>query len=461
MPRRSPSPVLTGLLALILAGAGCTSSAPSRTVALAAETDATPVQTAMVERGKLTGRLAYSGNVQARKQVTLVARNAGRVSRVHVDVGSVVQAGEALVELDPEILMAQVAQADAVLAGARARLDALVAGPRAAQVALVEANLRAAEAALARLLAGPTAEQLALAEAQVRLAYNQRYVALAGADASIGTSARYTEDRKEFEGSAALENIRSAEANLAVLKAGSTPEQVDQAQAAVDAALQQLALARQPSTRYEIDAARAAVAQAQGGLDLAQAQLAEATIRAPFDGIVAQRMTAPGALASAATPLVTLISADTEIALSIEEGTLVGLKNGQDAAIRVAAYPGQEFRGTIKSIAPSVDPKSRTAPVKLAPSDEQLRLRDGMLAQVQLEMVREGVLLVPAGAVNRSTDGNAYVFVVEEGRVRRQPVTTGGSDGQLTELVAGVVEGQQVVASSMSGLRDGDQVVVR
>ncbi len=461
MSSRCPSLVLTGLLGLLLAGGGCTSSVPSTTVALAAEAEATPVQAALVERGKLTGRLAYSGNVQARKQVILVARNAGRVSRVHVDTGSVVQAEEALVELDQEILLAQVAQAEAALEGARARLDALLAGPRPAQVAQVEANLRAAEAALARLLAGPTAEQLALAQAQVRLAYNQRYVGLAGADAVIGTGTHYTEERKEFEGAAGLENIRAAEANLAVLKAGPTPEQVDQAQATVDAAAQQVALARQPSTRYDIAAARAAVAQAQGGLDLAQAQLAETIVRAPFDGIVAQRTTAPGALASAATPLVTLISADTEIALSIEEGTLVGLKNGQEAAIRVAAYPGQEFRGTVKSIAPSVDPKSRTAPVRLAPLDEQLRLRDGMLAQVQLEMVREGVLLVPAGAVNRSTDGSAYVFVVEDGRVRRQPVTTGGSDGRLTEVVTGVVEGQQVVASYMPGLRDGDQVVVR
>ena len=461
MQSRPPSPVLTGLLGLILAGAGCTPNVPSPTVALAAEAEATPVQAALVERGKLTGRLAYSGNVQARKQVTLVARNAGRVSKVHADAGDVVRAGDVLVELDQEILAAQVAQAEAGLAGARARLDALLAGPRPAQVAQAEANLRAAEAGLARLLAGPTAEQLALAEAQVRLAYNQRYVALTGADAAIGTTARYTEERKEFEGAAALEQVRTAEANLAVLKAGPTPEQVDQAQAAVDAAAQQLALARQPSTRYDIDAARAAVAQAQGALDLALAQLAEAIIRAPFDGIVAQRTTAPGALASAATPLVTLISADTEIALSIEEGTLVGLKNGQEAAFRVAAYPGQEFRGTVKSIAPSVDPKSRTAPVKLAPRDDQLRLRDGMLAQVQLETVREGVLLVPAGAVNRSTDGSAYVFVVEEGRVRRQLVTTGGSDGRLTELVAGVAEGQQVVASYTPGLRDGDQVVVR
>lgn len=461
MQRNPPYPMLAGLVVLALAGAGCTSSGPPGIVALAAEADVTAVEAALVERGKLTGRLAYSGNVQARKQVTLVARNAGRVSKVHVDTGSVVQAGEALVELDQEILVAQAAQAEAALAGAQARLDALLAGPRAAQVAQVQANLRAAEAALARLVAGPTPEQLALAEAQVRLAYNQRYVALAGADASIGTTARYTEERKEFEAAAGLEAIRAAEANLAVLKAGPTREQVDQAEATVEAAVQQLALARQPSTRYDIDAARAAVAQAQGAFDLALAQLAEATVRAPFDGVVAQRNTAPGALASAATPLLTLISAETEVTLSVEEGTLVGLKSGQEAAIRVAAYPGQEFRGTVKSIAPSVDPKTRTAPVKLAPRDEEFRLRDGMLAQVQVEMVREGVLLVPATAVNRSTDGSTFVFVVEDGRVRRQPVTTGGSDGRLTELVAGVTEGQQVVASYTPGLRDGDQVVVR
>lgn len=255
--------------------------------------------------------------------------------------------------------------------------------------------------------------------------------------------------------------MKIAEANLAVLKAGSTAEQVAEAQAAVDGAREQLALAREPATVYDLRAARATMAQARAALDVVQTQLAETVLRAPFDGVVAQRFLSEGAMATTTTPILALISSDLEAVVNVDEAGLASIAPGQEARVVASAYPEQEFKATVRSVAPTVDSRNRAVQVRLVASDESGRLRDGMFIQAQLDTgSREARLVVPGAAIGRAEDGGSFVFVVEAGAVRRQPVALGRSDGQQVEVVSGLAEGQRVAASSITGLRDGDRVAV-
>ncbi|MBI3997771.1 MAG: efflux RND transporter periplasmic adaptor subunit [Armatimonadetes bacterium] len=437
------------------------------------------------------------------------------MEKILVDAGSGIRAGDVLVELDKAALKAQVAQAEAARAAAVARLAAMKAGPRAETVAAAEAaakaarqrladleadgrpeavaqaeaNLAAARARLAQLRAGATPEQLAAAEAQVRLANNQRYLALAQADALLGSRLpnTFTPDQKEAQAGVTWEQGKIAEANLAALKAGATAEQVAQAQAAVDAAEQQVALARtpyseatiqqareavaqaeaqaklaaSPYTEHDLAAAQAAVDQAGAAVGLARIQLSQATITAPFDGVVAQRLVAEGAMAGPTTPLLRLVSRDTQVVVSVEEARVGELQPGQSATIAVSAYPGRAFEATVASVAPGVDPKTRTVQVKLAPRDAEGKLREGMFAQVQLQLGgKENALLVPrAGLVQEG--GAPVVFVVDGGTVRRRAVTTGLGDGKQVEVVAGLAEGEAVATSGLSAIEDGQEVIVQ
>ena len=95
----------------------------------------TLVKAAVVKRGDLTSALSYTGDVRSRAQVAVVPEVTGRVEKLAVDVGTTVQAGDLLAELDTEALKAQQAQARAALGAAEARLAGMRRGARAEAVA--------------------------------------------------------------------------------------------------------------------------------------------------------------------------------------------------------------------------------------------------------------------------------------------------------------------------------------
>jgi RND family efflux transporter MFP subunit len=127
----------------------------------------------------------------------------------------------------------------------------------------------------------------------------------------------------------------------------------------------------------------------------------------------------------------------------------------------VPAFPDQTFAGSVRSIAPSVDSKTRTVPVRIEPRNDDGRLRPGMFARVAIiTAVKDDALLVPREAVLGDTAGaGPAVFAIDTaGRVRRQPVTLGIQNDQSAEIVRGLEFGQLVATGSLSELVEGDVV---
>ena len=511
--------LLAGALALTLILGACSQAAPTPTpaggAAVAPSSAPLSVKVATVQAGSLASTLGYSGNVLARRQVSVVPKASGRVVKLNVDAGSLVKAGDVLIELERETSAAQVAQAEAGLRAAQARASGLKAGPRPEQVAQVEANLTSARARLAALEAGGRPEQIAQAEAnldvarsrleqtkngataqeleQGRLAVEQSrnslwaaqtsrdgqcgnkympgYVCgaansqVAGAETAIkAAEARY----EQIKNGATTEQIaqaeaavRAAEGQLALVKQPATENDLKGARAAVVAAEAQLSLAKEPITQHDLEAAEAGVAQARAAVDLAKLQLAEATIKAPFAGVVAQRLVSEGSMAGPASPVLVIISTETEVVVNVEEANLGAIEVGQPATVIATAYPGVEFAATVVSISPTVDVRSRTSQVRLAPRDADGKLRDGMFAQVRLAIAgAEGSgLLVPKAAVVQQ-GGDSVAYVVADGKVQRRVVTLGASDGERLQIAQGLKAGELVAISGVADLRDGAQVAV-
>jgi RND family efflux transporter MFP subunit len=258
--------------------------------------------------------------------------------------------------------------------------------------------------------------------------------------------------------------LRGECAQLALAKQPATENDLKGARAAVAAAEAQLALAKQPITQNDLDTAEAGVAQAQAAVDLTKLQLAESTIKAPFAGIVAQRLVSEGAMAGPTSPVIALISAESEVVVNVEEANLGAIKVGQPATVTATAYPGVEFSATVASILPTVDSKSRTSQVRLAPQDADGKLRDGMFAQVRLSPLESAGaqgsgLLVPKAAVVQQS-GDSVAFVVADGTAQRRVVTLGTGDGERLQIVQGLKAGELVAISDVANLRDGAQVVV-
>lgn len=505
-------PALAGLLLVSLAAGAC-NAAPKN---MAAGPTATPkpaaVDVATVKRADMESSLSYSGSVKASTEVNVVPKISARITKLNVDVGSAVKAGQVIAQLDTSTLDAQVAQAQdaldsakiklaevqagpragnvesakANLAAAEAKLAGLKAGPREQSVAQAKANLDAAKAKLAQLKEGPTDAQIKQAQLAISQAKNSLYAAQVKKDGDCNPhNPDYLCKASQASTDAAQTAVEQAEQQLAILKAPPSKAALAQAQAAIDAAQQQyelaqtpytaqdiaqaqaavnaaqaqLNLAEQPYTDNDLKLAQVAVNQAKDGLDLAKLQLADAKVTAPIDGIVSQKLLDQGAMASPSTPIVTIISKNVEIDINVEESKLGLVAAGQKATVRVPAYPDAAFAASVVGAPPTVDPKSRTALVQLAAVDPKGQLKPGMYATVAVTVApQKNVLVVPITALVNDNGQTEVYLVQKDNTIKVQPVTVGVQDQQNAEITKGLSEGQMVVVGNKPSLIDGQRV---
>ena len=146
----------------------------------------------------------------------------------------------------------------------------------------------------------------------------------------------------------------------------------------------QLALAEKPYTETDLKLAGIAVKQAQVAVKLAQIQVDETSIRAPFDGIVAEVYVDKGDMVNAATSVAKVVSRDVEMVFDVEETFIADVSVGQNAALQVVAFSGVDFPATVSNIAPIADSASHTFSVRVMPTDENGLLKGGMYAHLSL-----------------------------------------------------------------------------
>lgn len=378
-----------------------------------------------------------------------------------------------------------VARAEAGVAAAQAQLDAAQKGPtpaevRAKELAVSQAqkNLEAAQVqrdgvcGFGHSTPCDNARAAVLqAEAAVRQAQQQVKIfttpasaeTIAQLQAAVDSAKQQAELARrpagELDLAAAQSQVRAAEAGVALAQRPVVSGDVEAARASAEAAAAGAALTANPFTKEDVDAAAAQVAQAQAAVDLQKSQLKETTILAPVDGVVSDKLIVVGAVASPATPIVSIVSPELEISVAVEETQLSRVQVGQAAQISVSAYPGQTFAGKVSLISPTVDPKSRTAQVKVQPDADAIgKLRPGMFAQVSLVTERKtDVLTIPRSALLAGSE--PAVMAVVDGQIKRVPIQIGARSGDQVEVTSGLKQGDQVALDALD-LREGDRVAV-
>lgn len=207
----------------------------------------------------------------------------------------------------------------------------------------------------------------------------------------------------------------------------------------------------------QVKAARAQLAQAEAGLALAREAYGNATIRAPFNGVVTAVHQYPGDLAAPGKPILTLDDPGKMVArVKVAEADLPHLRVGQKATLR---YPGgQETASPVSRIYPAEDPLTRSTIVEVPVSSAGVR--PGMSVEVSLEVGQsERALLVPRRAV-KTEQGKAWVFTVKNGRAVQVPVTLGLKNETHYEIKGDLKPGEPVVVSDLTRLYDGKEVFV-
>ena len=216
--------------------------------------------------------------------------------------------------------------------------------------------------------------------------------------------------------------------------------------------------------QLRLQQAIAAKAVTEARLVEAEQMMAYTSISAPFDGVVSIRNVDPGDLVSADSGRVLLEVASVSplrVVTYIPEREAVWLNNGDKAVLSFDAYPGQTFEATITRTSGVLDHNTRRMRAEIDLDNSKGQLFPGMYGKALIELEnRRNALIVPAGTV-RLNDGAPHVYTVENGSIKRLPVTIGQDTGTQIEIIEGLTGSEQVVANSIGRLRDGDAALAK
>ena len=199
---------------------------------------------------------------------------------------------------------------------------------------------------------------------------------------------------------------------------------------------------------------------AKGKYLAAQAQLGYSEIRSPIEGVVTDRPLYEGEMASAGSPLITVMETSTVVArLHISATDAEQLRVG-DAAMITPSQGQEAVAGKVSLVSPAVDPGSTTVQVWVEAANKDGKLLVG--STVEVSMVAQTIknaLVVPAAAVLTGDDGSKSVMVVSADNVAHQTaVKTGAQQGDEIQITSGLKAGDIVVTTGAYGLPDGAKV---
>ncbi len=279
---------------------------------------------------------------------------------------------------------------------------------------------------LAELTAPEMQAQIAEAESRVQAAESDRVQAEAQLSAAQSTSDRLKK-AAETPGAIAGNELIQAE------------KQVEAAQALVQSK-------------------REAVIAIQAGVRAQKDMEAYLQIRAPFDGVVTDRLVHPGALVGpGADPVMLEIQEVSHLRLivALPEEDIGGIIQGGRVEFRVPAYPERTYSGTVARMSHALDQKSRTMAVELDVFNRDGSLSPGMYPSVKWPVRRSRpVLLVPKSSVVTTTE-RTFVIRNQNGHAEWVNVVKGASDGDLTEISGSLRVGDMVVGRATDEIREG------
>lgn len=383
----------TAVAVISLTTTGCKSNS-GRVSAEAGKPEPITVATAAVEHRPIDRYLRVTGSMAADEQAEVSAEATGRVVDTPVERGSRVAQGTVL---------ARIGAADA-----------------SAQLQEAEAN------------AGQIEARLGLAAAT---AFDPKRVPdVMNAKASL-----------EF-----------AEAEFARMKSlldqkVVSQSEFDQRRTQVEAARQQYQVAQNTAqqTYRSLEAARARVA-------VARKSMADTTVRAPFAGLVAERLVSAGDYVTRGTRVATVVRVDPmRVELSIPEQSVSLIRVGQSVKLTVDAYPNEVFEAKVRFVSPSLRSDQRAMTVEAIAPNRDGRLKPGLFVTASIQQpVGPPATLVPAAAVE-TISGTSRVYAINGGKVEERIVTTGERVGQLVEITSGISKGEVVAAEPKGRLTDG------
>ena len=399
--RRHSLVLVVALLAIVAAAATACSSKTSAEEAHAANVPEPPAIAAVsVESRGIDRFIKVTGSLTADEQAEVSAETGGRVIATPVERGTRVSEGTVLVRVSPAEASAQLQEAES------------------------------------------NAEQI---------------------EARLGLEPRDTFDRKVVpDVMNARASLEWAEAEFGRIRSlldqkVVSQSEFDQRRTQVEAARQQYLVAQNTAEQSyrSLQAARARVS-------VSRKALSDTTVRAPFSGIVAERLVSVGDYVTRGTRVVTVVRIDPmRVELTVPEQAVSLVHAGQPVRLTVDAYPDDVFDATIRFVSPSLRADQRALTVEAIAPNADGRLKPGLFATASIQQPHSApALLVPVTSVE-TVSGTSRVYVIKDAKVEERVVTLGERVRDQIELTSGVSAGEIVAAEPNGRLSDGAAVRVR
>jgi RND family efflux transporter MFP subunit len=215
----------------------------------------------------------------------------------------------------------------------------------------------------------------------------------------------------------------------------------------------------------DIEAREAEVRGLEGRVVEAQLNLSDATLRAPFDGVIARRLVDENQNIQAKSPVVEFQDVEEiDIVVDVPEMVMsVDLKTAEIVSLTAefSGAPGIEFPVRIREIAQVADPATQTFQVRVAmPAPTEVRVLPGMTATVTGTYRRAKILgnpiLVPISAIHRTAAGEQVAWIIGDGdKVASRPVEVGEASGGEIAVLRGLAPGDRIAVAGVTFLREG------
>jgi RND family efflux transporter MFP subunit len=202
-----------------------------------------------------------------------------------------------------------------------------------------------------------------------------------------------------------------------------------------------------------------ALLAARARVALARKALADTAVRAPFTGLVAERLVAVGDYVTPGTKVAVVVHVDPlRVRLTVPEQFVSAIKIGQPVTFEVDAFAGRTFVGKVRYVSPALESNQRALTVEAVVPNSSRELKPGLFATARIELgARTPGLVVPSAAVVTSA-GTSRLYVVGDRHVEERIVTIGQAMDDLVEITSGLKAGERVATKNVSQLADGTRV---
>lgn len=419
--------------------------------------------------------LQVNGEIVTSSDAQISAQVGGMITSVTVKEGDMVSAGQLIATVESENLQNQVNQARSALASATSTLAQATANARLtpnrslAVVRQAEAAVRSAKSQLNKAINGARPEERQQAENNISAAKSNLETAKKNLDRARTLVKEGAVPQSQLD--TALNSYESAMTQYqntiqaSRLIQSTRPEDIETARESVRQAEQALESAKS-SKRLDVllfdqvDGAKAQVNSARAQLQIAQKNLSDAVVRAPFSGRIYGRPLQAGVIVAVGTPIAHLIGgqgvyfegqAPSDRVSQINPGTRV--------SISVDAFPGKTFAGKVVAVSPQGDNVGRLFNVRIQFDQMSGAIKPGMFANGSIVLSDTGGAMMVSEEAIISRDGVKYVMIVDGTKAKKVIVTTGLKKGAMTQ-VKGLTSGAQVITKGQGALVDGSKIRV-